>query len=277
MILTILLPTDQGGAPFALLAQSVERRTRIDPAMRRPTVQIREGHFFLGGTIHVCLDNTSVILGLRGDPPTISQEAFLDFQAMAAIYDVRVHWVPGHQGIPGNEEADRLAKEGSKLPVPPGQPATAAAVKRLARARAEGLFQAWWEKEAKRPARYTRLGLEASLRCPRELKLPRRTLHHLLAARSGHGDFTEYHVRFGHEDAALQCSCGRDKTEEHLVFCRKSRRLEHRWPALKPRPRGLMEYWEKLLDSPKQFEASLETAQFFTETCPRPYRPRSGA
>ncbi len=89
---------------------------------------------YTGGTIHVCLDNTSVMQGLRGDPPTSSQDAFLDFQAMAAIYDVRVHWVPGHQGIPGNLEADRLAKEGSRLPVPPGQPATAAGVKRLARA-----------------------------------------------------------------------------------------------------------------------------------------------
>ncbi len=62
-----------------------------------------------------------------------------------------------------------------------------------------------------------------------------------------------------------------------MVFCRKSRRLEHRWPALKPRPRGLMEYWKKLLDSPKQFEAFLEITQFFTEICPRPYRPRGGA
>jgi hypothetical protein len=33
---------------------------------------------------------------------------------------VTLMWIPGHQGIPGNEEADRLAKEGA-VEVPPNQ------------------------------------------------------------------------------------------------------------------------------------------------------------
>ena len=33
---------------------------------------------------------------------------------------VTLGWIPGHQGIPGNEEADRLAKEGA-IKVPPTQ------------------------------------------------------------------------------------------------------------------------------------------------------------
>ena len=60
--------------------------------------------------IHVCLDNTAVIQGLLGGPASSSQEAFLDFQ-QHRHGDVMVHWVPGHQGIKGNKEADSLVKE----------------------------------------------------------------------------------------------------------------------------------------------------------------------
>ncbi|OJD27482.1 hypothetical protein ACJ73_01121 [Blastomyces percursus] len=59
---------------------------------------------------------------------------------------------------------------------------------------------------------------------PPELALPRKHLGHLLAARTGHGDFAAYHQRWNHQDALLTCSCGRDKTPEHFFFCWKGRR-----------------------------------------------------
>lgn len=57
---------------------------------------------------------------------------------------------------------------------------------------------------------------------PPELHLPRTILHRLLAERSGHGDFTEYHERFGH-DARPQCKCGKPRTQGHFVKCRMVR------------------------------------------------------
>ncbi|CAM1503462.1 Fc.00g082380.m01.CDS01 [Cosmosporella sp. VM-42] len=66
--------------------------------------------------IPICIDNTSVVQGLLGPAPASSQEAFLDFQQISETVQVPVRWVPGHQDIRGNEEADRLAKAGAKLP-----------------------------------------------------------------------------------------------------------------------------------------------------------------
>ena len=42
----------------------------------------------------------------------------------------------------------------------------------------------------------------------KELLLPRFILGKTLAARTGHGDFADYHERFNHEDASLHCRCG---------------------------------------------------------------------
>ncbi|CBF80200.1 hypothetical protein AN7833.2 [Aspergillus nidulans FGSC A4] len=41
----------------------------------------------------------------------------------------------------------------------------------------------------------------------REHKLPRWVLGRLVAARTGHGDFTAYHQRFNHPDYLESCSC----------------------------------------------------------------------
>ncbi|KAF5006537.1 hypothetical protein FDECE_7106 [Fusarium decemcellulare] len=59
--------------------------------------------------IHVCLDNNSVIGGLHGRPGESSQQAFLEFRALAKAHGgVRTRWCPGHMGIEGNEVADAV-------------------------------------------------------------------------------------------------------------------------------------------------------------------------
>lgn len=101
----------------------------------------------LGHQIHVCLDNTAVIQGLLREGAESSQAAFLEFQDYAATASVHVRWVPGHQGIEGNEEADRLAKEGAALPPDPDRPPTLAGVRHLARIKIKQQLSRWWEHE----------------------------------------------------------------------------------------------------------------------------------
>jgi hypothetical protein len=195
-------------------------------------------------SIHICLDNISVIQCLAGTPAASPHDAFLEFQALQRQHGrVNVRWVPGHQGISGNEEADALAKasqhghgrgpspRGTRRKWPRPQVCPTASkqalqqrqqargsdcgrLRRIIREKAAAAFKSWWESAA--PARYKELGIQLASGCPPELELTRATLHRLLAARSRHGDFAEYHERFEHEDAVLECSCGKRKAPEHL-------------------------------------------------------------
>ena len=58
-------------------------------------------------------------------------------------------------------------------------------------------------------------------RKPPELSLPRKLLHQILAARSGHGDFAAYHRRLNHTDANLECVRGQETTPIHFIRCRR--------------------------------------------------------
>ena len=54
---------------------------------------------------------------------------------------------------------------------------------------------------------------------PKEHNLPRRTLHWLIAERTGHGDYQQYHKRFKHAGAESRCRCGNIREARHFAEC----------------------------------------------------------
>ena len=92
--------------------------------------------FFLANKVEVLLNNE--VAGSRlaaGSLGTLDYETTSEFNRIRTNLGrpVEVRWVPGHQGIQGNEAADRLAKEGAELPPPRGNPPTISWIKQEAR------------------------------------------------------------------------------------------------------------------------------------------------
>jgi hypothetical protein len=156
-----------------------------------------------------------------------------------------------------------MAGTGCSLP-PSRTSASHAAALALADDRFDKAMKEYWERNA--PTRYKELRIQAEARLPKELDLPRPILGRLLAARSGHGDFYDYHVRFEHEDAVLECSCGAAKAPDHIFHCPQGR--------ARARLRGSPRWILGTTAGAERFRKWCETTRFFTDICPLPTGPR---
>ncbi|XP_044715200.1 Endonuclease/exonuclease/phosphatase [Hirsutella rhossiliensis] len=199
-------PKDQSAADFRIWLRSVPPHTLVVYSDGSLSSDAAVGY---GYAIH--LDGQTVLSGCgrlgpaevfdaeaKGALEDSSQDVFLEFQALATAH----------------------AKAGTSQPEPAGAVPTLAYLRRAARQQPKSAFKAWWEASA--PEQYKPLHLPTT-GCP-GAQTPRPLLHHLLAARTRHGDFADYHERFNHDDARLTCSCGRRKSQTMSFIAERSSR-----------------------------------------------------
>jgi len=190
---------------------------------------------------------------------------------------VQVRWAPGHTGIEGNEAADKLADLGAaqeEWDSAEASEPTVSGIRSIFRSlRKEAQSQWWSARAAKLSTWYRKWGLSYEVKALPELDLPRSTLHHLLALRTSHRDFSWYHRKFLHVDAILTCSCGHQKTPEHIALCRKTKTSFSLWPQKPLTPptsqRESIDYLKGLIAKPADFARFLEVTEFYSLICTR--------
>ena len=172
--------------------------------------------------------------------------------------------MPSHAGIYGNELSDIEARKGAAMHCESEQRHSLAPLDRWQIAKMENSRVNWWQAEA--PNVYIQLEINSAPLPPKELLLRRKFLGHLIASRTGHGDFAAYHTRFNHQDANPSCKCGSPKTPLHFFFCRILRRRGGR--PLVPSSSLI----PSLLGTAKgagTLSKWLGKAEFFSKICPR--------
>lgn len=199
-------------------------------------VSIEKAAIRFATNIIVYTDNQAAARVVNGKDSPTSREDVLFIRKLQREWKLRnrlshlqagqitATWIPSHAGVRGNELADRLAKRAAQE-VPFNQfneILSHAAVKQILAKKKAEMEKEWWLRHCPTSYKLLRIELKPPGKSPDELRLPRRILGQLLAARTGHGDFMAYHKRFHHENFT-DCSCGKAKTQLHFLFCKETR------------------------------------------------------
>lgn len=188
-------------------------------------------------------DNTAAIHRIYKATPGKSQLCSSRFRkAIHDILDARpglkvtLEWVPGHEGVEGNEAADDLAKRGSLDPTPLGARKVSAAF--AGNQKGRDLREKWtrlWSQEAAKKTRadFGRANqIEPSTRPAKIMQeVNRKTFSRMVQCVTGHAHIGSYYRRFIPTEEP-SCPCDENaytlQTRDHILLsCPRYRRHRH--------------------------------------------------
>jgi ribonuclease HI len=176
--------------------------------------------------LHFFSDNSAAIDAIFDPKPAACQLYAHNFNQKATKFldnspdsaHIEISWVPGHQGIRGNERADELAKGATHLSS--SEPASRSNALRRAKAKVQNDWRKMWRTAPTR-GQYAIANLSPpSLRTTRhfeDLKDQRELFGRLLQCRTGHNYSGEYYAKFVPSEN-INCPCGEPlQTREHIL------------------------------------------------------------
>ncbi|CBF79097.1 hypothetical protein AN7094.2 [Aspergillus nidulans FGSC A4] len=180
---------------------------------------------------------------------------------------LQVCWIPGHSGIAGNKLADKLAKLGSSIYSPDIPPSPAYLQQEAKQWLCTETYTAYANKA---PETYKALNIRPHTKesRSREHKLPWWVLGRLVAACTGHRDFTAYHQYFDYTDYLESCTCGKAKTPVHFFFCPYTRKCwKDRWRCIKDGPSKTIDWLLSTAAGAEEFSRIVQESSFFKDIC----------
>lgn len=174
--------------------------------------------------ICICVDSQAALKALQA--PYIRSKSILvcaeALEKLAFFNSVKLIWVPGHQGVPGNEEADRLAKIGAdmvNLSPEPLVPLSNCTVKNYRRVWLYNVFGSWFENSAGSLWQTRRIIKEPNPKYTQQLiTLNRNELRLMIGVITGHVALN-YHLSKFVSDLSPLCGCCSEQVETaiHLL------------------------------------------------------------
>ena len=155
------------------------------------------------GKVSILTDSMSTLQALNApDAGPLIESLKASLASLTEKAHTTLQWVPAHTGLPGNERADRLAKEGSRL-TQPTSPATYEETKTLLRS------------SSKREWSSLNHGYQAERDPIRTLERKNQTL--IFRMRTGHCGLRAHLKKIG-ATATATCQCGQgDQTPAHIL------------------------------------------------------------